>query len=374
MKIFILSLTLLIINYVSFSQEIDFTVLPSDDTYAFTESIQILHEELGTLNIKVHRPPYYDNDKFSTFIPCFIFSKQEELKKSFISYRIDERSEDEPFIFIEIETNDLDSYNEDPKSLFDRCEAIKNYVQKNYRTRNYNCVLSTGKENEILNQLILKKIEFADFYVKFQENPIGNMTKIEDTWKLELDKTNTTKTINSVALSLSNTDGPQLNYNNIQINQPSIWLRDNSEYKLGEYLGKFFHQHTAKLCDISFNLLTDNFESSGNYFLELERQSNLKKIVITSLHLNKLAYHASKVDGAFAIELINYAINLFPNDINLYHSQSEIFELRGMYDKAKESCIKLGEIIELQKENITSNEYSFWVSIQKKYLVELSTK
>ena len=59
-------------------------------------------------------------------------------------------------------------------------------------------------------------------------------------------------------------------------------------------------------------------------FYEKSKNINLKRKLVSNRNLNELAYYSEGFNYDFAINLLNYAMKLFPYDLNLYHSLVDI--------------------------------------------------
>jgi predicted alpha/beta superfamily hydrolase/ElaB/YqjD/DUF883 family membrane-anchored ribosome-binding protein len=110
------------------------------------------------------------------------------------------------------------------------------------------------------------------------------------------------------------------------------------------------------------NMLEDSIVSIDNHiagFYNRLSDFTSQKQLPSASYLNKLAYDILYLDQAHkSLDILNYAISLYPNDYNLYDSKADMLENIGKYSDAKASYLQSQQVLLATKDNYSEKKFN----------------
>lgn len=330
---------------------------------AFSQDVDTLNLSFKNsfINVKITKHSNYKNNAFNKFIPFYIFSDNKNISNKLISYDINTLYDSESLIYIEVDFENHVNFEEKEFAIFFE-NSIYNYINKNYRTYDYSLSFGYGDKNNYIISLMKNNINLFDYILFFYDNYFTTQPELISELKHSFATNKTQKKIDIVSYKRTGYDDVLKfdYYNFVDLNIHYIWFNENEFNNKIDYSRNLYHNYVNKLCNIDFNLVHDDLQSSDYYFNQLNEYINLKRKLVSNRNLNELAYYSEGFNYDFAINLLNYAMELFPYDLNLYHSLVDISIKSNKYFEAKKYLAGFKEEIESNKSKMNEKLFNYW--------------
>ncbi|MFH6999251.1 alpha/beta hydrolase-fold protein [Flavobacterium sp. FlaQc-57] len=359
--------------------------------------------------IAIYLPPNYQEVKNEKLQVVYVFDAQWEPMFNYVSNSISYLSaigelnkmivvgiytENRPKEFVPMPTSEEEKKNWDEKpsfgfsTLLDQhlTEEVFPLIKEKYNTNDYKLAIGHSLGGTYLLNSFAENKHIFNSYIAISPNLTYDENEIQKKIKRLI---NSTSEINSfLNISVGDTDKTEKSFtagirllDTILQSKKVNGLKFKFDYlKDATHMSSPFKEIPLALIEFSKTLRQPNAEEISKmlenkeitFTLQLKSYyQNISNWVGYSYlpyegQLNNLAYSILLKDPDEGLNIINWALELYPNGINLYDSKAEILEQLNRNQEAKET-LKVG-LQKLEKLKIDKTEYSNFKNILEKHL------
>lgn len=359
--------------------------------------------------IAVYLPPNYQDIKNEKLQVVYVFDAQWEPMFNFVSNSISYLSaigelnkmivvgiytENRPKEFVPMPTSEEEKKNWDEKpsfgfsALLDQhlIEEVFPLIKQKYNTNDYKLAIGHSLGGTYLINSFAENKHIFNSYIAISPNLTYDNNEIQKKIKRLINSTNQINSFLNISVGdadeteKSFTDGIRL-LDTILQSKKVNGLKFKFDYlKDATHMSSPFKEIPLALIEFSKTLRQPNAEEISKilenkeipFTLQLKSYyQNISNWVGYNYlpyegQLNSLAYSVLPKDPNEGLNIINWALELYPNGINLYDSKAEILEQLNRNQEAKET-LKIG-LQKLDKLKIDKTAYSNFKNVLEKHL------
>jgi len=334
------------------------------------DTLILKSQNYGELTIYINKPNFYNIVKTRKFQPIYFFSNEEKVFLDIINSSNNTSTSSESFIYVLVKTN------KNKKKYSTAFSFLENelfpLIESKYKCFPNRYMVGDSKNAEIISEIIINDINSFDFYLFIHPN-FKSVNRLNE---LNQHTINTQKSINFIlsekGINTLISKNELLLINNEVLNG-EIQEKTQSTNELKKSIFKLINRYNRKIGDIEKEFILNDFEKGDSIITILNNYSKLNKKLLSPRNTNELAYTAQMMGNKdLSIKLIEWAIELFPNSLNLYHSKGELYEKNNDFENSKKAYDEFKNVIIKNKNGLKSSSYEYYLKLYKKSIERLN--